>query len=113
LGTQAKPQDVLVSAILPITFQLQLKNLLTDYKDVFACSYKELKGILRKIFEPKTQLMANAQPIKQKQYIMNPNYALKLKEDLDKLRDARFIYPSETTQWLLPLVIVPKKNEKL
>jgi hypothetical protein len=57
--------------------------------------------------------MANAQPIKQRQYKMNPYYALKVKEYLDKLLDARFIYPIETTQWLFPLVIVPKKNGKL
>jgi len=32
---------------------------------------------------------------------------------LDKLLDIGFIYPIETTQWLFPLVIVPKKNGKL
>jgi hypothetical protein len=57
--------------------------------------------------------VANAQPIKQRQYKMNPNYALKVKEDLDKLLDAGFIYPIEITQWLSPLIIVPKKNGKL
>jgi len=40
---------------------------------------------------------------------MNQNYALKVREDLDKLIDASFIYPIETTQWLFPLFIVPKK----
>jgi hypothetical protein len=44
---------------------------------------------------------------------MNPNYALKMKENLDKLLDVGFIYPIKTTQWLFPLVIVPKKNRKL
>jgi hypothetical protein len=44
---------------------------------------------------------------------MNLKYALKVKEDLDKLLDTRFIYPTEITQWLSPLVIVPKKNGKL
>ncbi len=41
--------------------------------------------------------MFNAQPIKQIQYKMNPNYALKVREDLNKLLDAIFIYPIETT----------------
>ncbi len=36
-----------------------------------------------------------------------------MKEDLDKLADARFIYLIETTQWLFPFIIVPKKNGKL
>jgi hypothetical protein len=44
---------------------------------------------------------------------MNPNYALKVKEDLDKLLDIGFIYPIRTTKWLSPLIIVRKKNKKL
>jgi hypothetical protein len=57
--------------------------------------------------------VANAQPINQRKYKMNPNYALKLKKDLNRLLDVEFIYPIETTQWLSPLVIIPKKNGKL
>jgi hypothetical protein len=57
--------------------------------------------------------MVNAQPIKQKQYIMNPNYALKVRENLDKLLDIGFIYPIETTQWLSLIIIVLKKNGKV
>jgi hypothetical protein len=41
---------------------------------------------------------------------MNPNYALKVRKDLDKLLDIGFIHLIETTQWLSPLVIVPKKK---
>jgi len=44
---------------------------------------------------------------------MNPNYVQRVKEGLDKLLDAQFIFPIKTTQWLSPLVIVPKKNGKL
>jgi hypothetical protein len=44
---------------------------------------------------------------------MNPNYALNVKEDLDILLATGFIYFIKTTQWLSPLVIMPKKNGKL
>jgi hypothetical protein len=74
-----------------------VKNLLTDYKDVFAWSYKELKGIPRNICEHKIQLMEDAQLIKPRQYKMNPNYALKMREDLDKLLNVGLIYPIKTT----------------
>jgi hypothetical protein len=40
---------------------------------------------------------------------MNPNYALRIRKNLDKLLDVGFIYCIETTQWLSLLVIVPKK----
>jgi hypothetical protein len=37
-----------------------------EYKNVFAWSYKELKGISREVCEHKIELMVNVQPIKQK-----------------------------------------------
>jgi hypothetical protein len=44
---------------------------------------------------------------------MNPNYAQRLKKYLDNLLNAEIIFPIEITQWLSPLVIVSKKNDKL
>jgi hypothetical protein len=44
---------------------------------------------------------------------MNPNYVQKVGKNFNKLLDAQFIFHIETTQWLSPLVIVPKKNDKL
>jgi hypothetical protein len=86
---------------------------LINYHDVFAWSYKDLKGIPRKIYEHKTESVADAQPIKQRKFIMNLNFALKVRQDLDKLFNIGFTYPIEIIQWLSPLVIVPKKNGKL
>ncbi len=106
LGSERDPKEVLINAILPTSFQAQIKQLLLNYHDVFAWSYKDLKRIPREICEHKIELVANAQPIKQRQYRMNLNYALKIKEYLDKLLDTGFIYPIETAQWLSPLVIV-------
>jgi hypothetical protein len=101
LGSERDPKEVLINAILPISFQAQIKELLVNYCDVFAWNYKDLKGIPGEICEHKIELVANAQPIKLTIYIyiMNPNYALKVNEDLNKLLDAEFIYPIKTTQW--------------
>jgi hypothetical protein len=67
------------------------------FKDVFAWSYKKLKRILKSIHEQKIELITNACPIKQRPYQMNLNYGQRVKEDLDKLLDAQFIFPVETT----------------
>jgi hypothetical protein len=45
LGNGEEPIDVLIGAILLTTFQIQIKEPLMNYKDVFAWDYKELKGI--------------------------------------------------------------------
>jgi hypothetical protein len=43
---------------------------------------------------------------------MNPNLREILKEELQKLLNAGFIYPISDSEWVSPLVIVPKKNRK-
>ena len=42
------------------------------------------------------------------------NHTLKdiVKEELKNLLDARFIYPISDSEWVSPLVLVPKKNGK-
>jgi hypothetical protein len=92
---------------------MKVQQLLTEFKDVFAWSCKKLKGIPRSNCEHKIELTVDARPIKQQPYRMNPNYAQRVRKDLNKLLDAQFIFPTETTQWLLPLVITSKKNGKL
>jgi hypothetical protein len=72
-------KEVLINAILPTSFQAQTKNLLVNYCDVFAYNYKDLKGIPKEICQHKIELVADAQPIKQRQYRINLNYALKVK----------------------------------
>ena len=55
----------------------------------------------------------DAKPSKQRPYTYNENFARKIKEEIDKLLDAEFIYEIEHTEWVSPIVIVPKKNGKL
>jgi hypothetical protein len=43
---------------------------------------------------------------------MNPNLKEIVKEELQKLLNVRFIYPISDSEWVSPLVIVPKKNGK-
>ena len=43
---------------------------------------------------------------------MNPTLKDIVKEELQKLLDAGFIYPIFDNEWVSPLVLVPKKNGK-
>ena len=43
---------------------------------------------------------------------MNPNLKEIVKEELQKLLNVNFIYPILESQWVSPLIIVPKKNGK-
>ena len=44
---------------------------------------------------------------------MNPNYAAKVKEEIDKLLRVGFFRPVKKATWLSPIVVVPKKHGKI
>jgi len=51
-------------------------------------------------------------PVRQPQRRMNPMMKEIVKEELQKLLQVGFIYPISDSQWVSPLVVVPKKNGK-
>ncbi len=50
MGSKEKPKEVLINVILPSIFQAQIKKVLMEYVNVFAWSYKELKGIPKEVY---------------------------------------------------------------
>ena len=55
----------------------------------------------------------DAKPTSQRLYTYNDTFAKKIKEEIDKLKEAEFIYEIKHTDWVSPIVVVPKKNGKL
>ena len=113
LGTEKDPKNVRVSAKLDKGFREKLELLLKSFKDVFAWDYTDLLGIDPKFYQHKINLKTDAVPVRQQRYRMNPNYAQRVKEELDRLLKVGFICPVDRATWLSPIVIVPKKNLKL
>ena len=58
-------------------------------------------------------LKSDAKPSRQRPYTYNETFAKKIKEEIDRLKEAEFIYEIEHTDWVSPIVVVPKKNGKL
>ena len=44
---------------------------------------------------------------------MNPNYVAKVKEEIDQVLSVGLIWPVKQATWLSPMVVVPKKNDKI
>ena len=76
---------------------------------MFAWSHEDLTGIPPEYGEHRIDLKDDAVPIRQRQYRLNPKYSLLVKEEIDKLLEAGFIYPVPHSEWVSPIVIVPKK----
>jgi hypothetical protein len=64
---------------------------LKEFKDVFAWTYKDLKGIPLKLAQHRIELDIIIPPAHQAKYTLNPNYATAIKQDIDKLLTTRFI----------------------
>jgi hypothetical protein len=88
----------------------ELEELVKGCKDVFAWTYKDLKGIPLELAQHKIELDTTISLTHHVKYRLNPNYVTTIKHDIDKLLVASFIQPLEEATWLSPIVVVPKKN---
>ena len=111
LGEDSKP--VYIATNLEIMEEQSLIEILKEFRDVFAWSYKDLKGVDLIVCQHTIPLCDKTKPSRQRPYSYNENYAMKIEEEINRLREARFIYEIEHTKWVSPLVVVPKKNGKL
>ena len=80
----------------------------TKYRDIFAWEHEDLKGVDPKVCQHRIPLIPDAKPIRLQRYRMNPNYAKKVKEEIDNLLKAGLIAEVESSDWLFPIVVVPK-----
>ncbi len=87
--------------------------LFKEFKDVFAWTYKDLKGIPLELVQHKIELDTSIPLAHQTKYILNVNYAATIKHDIDKLLATGFIQPTEEATWLSPIMVVFKKDGKL
>ena len=84
-----------------------MASILYKYKSAFDWTYKDLKGIPRKVCQHRIILEPNTKPVRQQQYRMNPKYSLMVKEEIDKLLECGFIYRVPYSEWVSPIVVIP------
>ena len=107
------PKLVFVSVDLTKEEESDLIMLLKEYKDCFAWSYEDMKGVLPEVVQHTISLQEDTKPVQQRPYDMNPKYETIVKEEIDKLLNVGFIYEIEHMEWDSPIVIVTKKNAKI
>ncbi|MCO5596986.1 hypothetical protein L7F22_051058 [Adiantum nelumboides] len=110
-GAESKP--VFITQDLTEVEEVVLKELLKEFKDIFAWTYHDMKGVPPSVAQHTIPMISTAKPMQQRSYPMNPKYAKIVQEELEKLIECGFIYPIEHSEWVSPIVIVPKKNGKL
>ena len=113
LGTTEDARPVHIAKEMTPDNKTAMITLLKEFRDVFAWSYEDMRGLDPQLYQHQIHLNKDVKPVAQRRYRMNPNYATKVKEEIDKLLRVGFIRPVKKATWLSPIVVVPKKNGKI
>lgn len=76
-------------------------------------TYEDMLSIATDLVIHNLGLRDDAKPIKQKLQKMNPTIALMVKEELQKLLDAKFIQSNDYSEWISNMVPIKKSNGKI
>jgi hypothetical protein len=66
--------------------------LFKEFKDVFAWTYNNLKGIALELAQHRIELNSSIPLTHQARYKLNPNYVVAIKQDIDKLLAIKFVF---------------------
>ncbi|XP_070050264.1 uncharacterized protein [Nicotiana tomentosiformis] len=91
LGTNEEPRPTYLSALLAIDEESTYIELLKEFKDVFAFSYKEMPGLDPKVAVHHRAVKNGARPVKQVERRFRQDLVPLIESEVNKLIDARFI----------------------
>ena len=83
-----EPKRVWITIDLTPEEETLLISTLKEYRDVFAWSYKDLKGVDPALCQHTIPMKDTTKPSQQRPYTYNDNFAKKTREKLDKLLEA-------------------------
>lgn len=81
-----------------------------EYKDVFAWTYKDLKGVSSELYVHRIPLIEGAIPIQKRPYRMNKNYVARVTDEIDRMLEVGIIFRVQTSEWVSSIVISLKKD---
>ncbi|RDX73875.1 hypothetical protein CR513_46446, partial [Mucuna pruriens] len=102
-----------IGKLTPLDLKQRLIELLREYEDIFAWSYRDMPGLDTTIVEHKLPLIPNAILVQKQLRRMKPEVALKIKEEVEKQWKVGFLAVAEYPQWVANIVPVPKKDGKV
>ena len=109
----AEPEKkIQLGSRLPGSLRATLLELLRENRDVFAWSAEEVPGVDPEVVQHHLDVVPGFSAVRQKKRSCNPEWPLAVKEDVQKLLEAGFIWEVSYTQGLSNVVLVRKPNGK-
>ncbi|RDY11603.1 hypothetical protein CR513_03703, partial [Mucuna pruriens] len=112
LDKEEEKREIRVGKQMSPGLKQRLVELLREYVDIFAWSYRDMLGLDTTIMEHKLPLIPNAIPVQQQLKRMKPKVPLKIKEKVEKQWNVGFLAMVEYPQWVANIMPVPKKDGK-
>lgn len=103
---------VKVGVNLETTVKEALIDFLRKNQDVFSWSHKDMIGIDPNINFHKLNIDCNFSPVQQKRRLLDKERSKALKEEVEELRENRFIREAFYPSWVANHVLFPKPNGK-
>jgi len=110
IGDGTIPRPTFVNKNLDPVFKSKLIKLLKEYVDCFAWNYNEMPGLSRDLVEHRLLIKPSFRPYKQHPRHFNPDIYDRVKEEISRLLDAKFIRPCRYADWISNIVPVEKKG---
>jgi hypothetical protein len=113
LGTKDNPQCINLGLGCSEQEKVAFINLFKEFKDVFAWTYDDLKTFDPNIIQHIIPMKPQTQPFQQNLKKMHPKLEPMVKKELNKLLNAKIIFPVRHTQWVSNLVPIRKKSGEI
>jgi hypothetical protein len=110
IGTEEVPRLIKIGKGTSEKERKQLISLVSEYRDVFAFTYDEIKAYKDDVFQHTIPLKEDTKPFRQKLRPINPKLAPLIHAELKKMLDAGIIATTRHSSWCSNLVVVRKKN---
>ncbi|KAE8657736.1 PCF11P-similar protein 4 [Hibiscus syriacus] len=113
LGTDEDRKEVKIVTTLTVEGRHSLIELLQEFENVFAWSYKDMPGLDTELVVHKLPIKPDCKPVHQKLRRMRPEMLLKIKEEVKKQLDVGFLTVAKYPEWVANIIPVPKKDGKI
>jgi len=109
LRTKEEAHSIYISSLLTQEAEKEYFDLLSEYKDVFAWSYKEMPGLDPKVAVHRLSIKKGVSPKKQPQRRFRPELVPEIKKEVNKLIAAGFIHEVKHPTWIMNIIPVREK----
>src|SRR3954467_1120276 len=113
LGNDEEKKEVKIGVDLEDSVKQRLIQMLQDYVEIFAWSYKDMPGLDTDIVVHCLPIKEGSTPVKQKLRRSRPDMSKKIKDEVEKQFNAGFLKVVSYPPWIANIVPVPKKDGKV